>query len=396
MPLPAPRDKEAEGDFISRAIREIHKLHPEWEDKQVIAVAYTQWRESKHKVENMKPIEFNFGSDIVCSEIGKQPLRFRGVALNAGLIQAKNLIVPRGELQGLADSLKQGIDGKGAYILQDHKKETEKLLGRVTNAWVSQDGNKVEFEGYCADEVMAKKIQDGLVTYLSSGLLIDREECSICGADYLSEGCNHRLGRVYDGKIANIIGRGVKGREVSTVLYPADVNAKINIVLSAAISDIEQRKEKMFNKGELYRDTNKTNRGEKKVSVIELTEEQLANHPFVADLMDKISKFTETELVYKKEISDFKDKVKVLEDAEKTRVEAQRIELVNTLVSKRKTVGLPDKKPEDYKDVGEKSLKEMIEMVDGVSQRSKGIVEFSDNVGNRDAAKKAMKLKIGW
>ena len=201
-------------------------------------------------------IEFTYNSDL--SKVGSKEGKYfvRGTALNAGVIPSKNLLIPEKELDRLAESLTKGEDGRGAYILPDHKKETEKVLGRVSKAFkvVDDAGARVDFEGWISDKNMENKIKSEIVTLHSSGITLERQVCSICDNDYLSAGCNHRLGEKYDGKHAQIVAQGIQGREVSTVLYPADKNARFSLSLSEGINEITKKKDELLNKKTLNND----------------------------------------------------------------------------------------------------------------------------------------------
>jgi hypothetical protein len=47
--MPKPRKGESLSDYVGRAIPIMKQEHPEWKQKQVIAVAYSMYREHKKK-----------------------------------------------------------------------------------------------------------------------------------------------------------------------------------------------------------------------------------------------------------------------------------------------------------------------------------------------------------
>jgi len=355
----------------------------------------------------VKQIELSYEAEFSYSE-DTEPLLIRGIALNAGEIKSKKLIIPEEELDNLAETLKQGEDGRGAYFLVDHTKSVEKVIGRVTDAW--REGNRVLFEAPVYDKDMAYKIRNRLVTMVSTGLEVQRQECSICGRDYLEGGCKHILGRVYDGQVANIVARGIRGREISLVLFPADKNAGLQFALSRVLNDLEKRKKDLL-KGEEFnsqKDKENNKKNEKResdvVELLELTEEELSEHPFVQSLIETNAQNAEKvkELEAEKEkltaqVKELTEKVKAFEEAERARAEARHKTLIEKLLEKRKEAGLPEKKAEDYKNLSDEALEEMIEMVESLkSIPPKGRVDLSGDGQSKEEAKKALRKKLGW
>ncbi len=63
-------------------------------------------------------------------------------------------------------------------------------------------------------------------TFLSSGLIIERTECSICGQTYGE--CDHLAGKAYMGQICLQVVQGIKEiTEVSIVKHPADKRCRV-------------------------------------------------------------------------------------------------------------------------------------------------------------------------
>jgi hypothetical protein len=61
--------------------------------------------------------------------------------------------------------------------------------------------------------------------FLSAGLIVERQECSICQADY--EDCEHIVGRPYMGEFCWRIARNVQADHVSFVEQPADKRCRV-------------------------------------------------------------------------------------------------------------------------------------------------------------------------
>jgi len=353
-------------------------------------------------------LELSYESEFSYSE-EKKPLIIQGTALNAGLIPSKKLVIPPEELENLAKTLREGMDGKGAYLLVDHEKTVDKLIGRVIDAWVV-DNKRVDFEATVFDDAYAEKIKNGLVSYVSTGLQLEREECSICGKDYLTGGCNHRLGHEYNGKTCYIIGRGLRGREISLVLFPADPGASLTVSLSRELEKIEKMKEESLSSEELNKDDFERNSEEEKegenemVKIVELTQEEVAQHPFVIDLMnkhaalqEKVQKLEEEKKEMEKKIKELTAELDAYKEAEAKRKKEIHDALVHELLEKRKEAGLPEKKPEDFENFSDEAIKEMIAMVESikVNRGAKGKVELSEDK-SREELKKEIRKKLGW
>lgn len=56
--------------------------------------------------------------------------------------------------------------------------------------------------------------------FISSGMIVHKQECSICGGDY--DECEHLIGKPYMGEFCYIIARDVEQDHVSIVETPAD------------------------------------------------------------------------------------------------------------------------------------------------------------------------------
>lgn len=61
--------------------------------------------------------------------------------------------------------------------------------------------------------------------FLSSGFIVESQECSICGGEYGD--CEHLIGMPYMGRFCQVIARGVSVDHVSIVESPADKRCRI-------------------------------------------------------------------------------------------------------------------------------------------------------------------------
>jgi hypothetical protein len=117
-------------------------------------------------------------------------------------------------------------------VLTHHNLDSEPV-GRVVGARFRKSSLKMN--SYCAELTLnitdpdaQKKIEDGRYHTLSIGTTITSAVCSICKNDW-AQGtpCEHRKGRVYDGKLCYWIAKIGEHVEVSFVNYPADPYAQI-------------------------------------------------------------------------------------------------------------------------------------------------------------------------
>jgi hypothetical protein len=171
------------------------------------------------------------------------PLFIKGKSVNSGYIKNKNFYIPDDELDNITNTLKNGLDGSGAYILKDHgyksimgAKSVDLLVGKVSSA--VKDGRNVFYKGRIEDADLANKMRKGLVSTSSVALRAKEAFCSICGREYGHPECVHFLGHEYHDEgfhssfkqylpdfenkpIATIIGKGIEALEQSIVLFPA-------------------------------------------------------------------------------------------------------------------------------------------------------------------------------
>ncbi len=61
--------------------------------------------------------------------------------------------------------------------------------------------------------------------FISSGMIVGKQECSICGAEYGD--CNHLVGKPYMGRFCYIIAKDLSLDHVSIVEHPADKRCRV-------------------------------------------------------------------------------------------------------------------------------------------------------------------------
>ena len=227
----------------------------------------------------MSNYNFTLGSIMEFSEEDGTtlPLKVKGKSMHAGYIAIKHIILPISELDNIVTTLKNGVDGNGAYILKDHgykgglfsPKSVDLIVGRITDAY--KEGREAFYKGRIEDEDMANKIRKKLVSASSIGVNIGQMNCSICGREYGHPDCTHMLGKEYPdeglhdiaknyldemGGIpkAAVVATGIEALEQSIVLFPAIEGSNIqeSMFLSFGeetnqfIDEIESKKQSLL------------------------------------------------------------------------------------------------------------------------------------------------------
>lgn len=134
----------------------------------------------------------------------------------------------RAELEQAADSW---LKPYTKPLIKNHDMYSEPL-GRAVAV---QFGRSTKKRGaYCAtvdfvvsDQEAMEKIRDGRYKTVSAGSSVTSAVCSICKNDWAQDYCEHRKGRVYEGKLCYWLLGGLEHLECSVVNAPADVHAQI-------------------------------------------------------------------------------------------------------------------------------------------------------------------------
>lgn len=128
------------------------------------------------------------------------PLIIRGTALKEGVWNG--LYYPKSEIMNSAILL------QGKPLMIDHSGSVRDIVGRVTRSWYELGA--VLFEAEVLDELIAKKIIEGLIDSVSVGVVVDRFE-----------------------EHGRLVARNYTYKELSLVLIPAVDAAKITEVISS-------------------------------------------------------------------------------------------------------------------------------------------------------------------
>lgn len=134
----------------------------------------------------------------------------------------------RGELERIAETW---VKPYNRPVLKHHDMRSEPL-GRVVK--VNFRRSHLKRGAYCTelttnitDPEAQPKIIDGRYNTVSVGTTVFRAVCSICGNDWAKDYCEHRKGRVYDGKLCYWKLGLLEHDEVSFVNAPADEYAQV-------------------------------------------------------------------------------------------------------------------------------------------------------------------------
>lgn len=116
-------------------------------------------------------------------------------------------------------------------IIMNHDPHSEPI-GRIIGAKMDKedDGTPyVRLQAAILDPEAIKKVSDGRYLTGSIGGKSNEAVCSVCDTDWAQarEGqrslpCRHQRGKVYNGKVATLVRRGVENKEYSFVNMPAD------------------------------------------------------------------------------------------------------------------------------------------------------------------------------
>jgi hypothetical protein len=205
MPIPKPNKGESKDNYISRFMSSeiMKKEYPD--EKQRLAIAYSEWR--KHQESNKEMILEYF---VPIAEFSGQlkeneDFSIQGIAINETTTSNGHKFLAE-ELRLAAPTL------GGVPLLKDHNNSVDAIMGRVTYSEFNEMQNNILFRANVMDETMKKMIKDGRINSVSVGAIVrDIEE-----------------------KNGELIPRGIIFRELSLVAVSADQSATFNVALKEA------------------------------------------------------------------------------------------------------------------------------------------------------------------
>lgn len=119
----------------------------------------------------------------------------------------------------------------GRTIQLDHSIKSIDTVGKVIVSSYDESSQSVNYVGRIQkDHPIARSVESGDIDTVSIGAYAKDVTCSICGESKVHSGCDHRVGREYDGEIATAIGRGLHFVELSVTPVPADPRASAGVM----------------------------------------------------------------------------------------------------------------------------------------------------------------------
>ena len=130
----------------------------------------------------------------------------------------------------------------GKTGLFDHSCKSEQQSARLFDCWVETDKTRVTScgEAYTClkaraymvrtknNEGLIAEIEGGIKKEVSVGCAMGSISCSVCGADRRTQSCEHRKGRVYNGKVCHdVLAHAADAYEWSFVAVPAQREAGV-------------------------------------------------------------------------------------------------------------------------------------------------------------------------
>lgn len=157
-----------------------------------------------------------------------------GTAISSGTTMNLNTYL-REELEKAAPSL------AGKPIQLDHSHKSEDNIGKVLASSCDPDRETIKYIGRIREgHAVTPAISLGDIDTVSVGGYAKKVKCNICGESKLPDSagriaCNHRLGRVYEGKQATAIGIDILFVELSVTPIPADPRASAGVITHDSI-----------------------------------------------------------------------------------------------------------------------------------------------------------------
>ncbi|MGN0464586.1 MAG: hypothetical protein ACI4GA_07845 [Acutalibacteraceae bacterium] len=136
----------------------------------------------------------------------------------------------------------------GKTGISDHSMRSSDQTARIYSTWIEKTPGKLTSYGepYAAlkagaymvktkrNEDLIKEIDAGIKKEVSVGCSVAKSICSVCGRDAMREGCSHRKGRTYDGKICyHTLTDPTDAYEWSFVAVPAQREAGVTKAFKA-------------------------------------------------------------------------------------------------------------------------------------------------------------------
>jgi len=172
MPVPKPNKGEEKNVFISRCVSTLKKSDPDRDGKQIQAMCYTSWRDSKgEKMERLG--EINEAVDVIenvqveyfvpiteDSTNDEKQFMISGTAVEA--TTSRNMITYT------AEELNNALV-ENSPLLKDHDAKVDNIVGRVD---FEKEEGRIKFKASIEDNSMKEKLAKKLIRNVSIGAFI--------------------------------------------------------------------------------------------------------------------------------------------------------------------------------------------------------------------------------
>ena len=124
----------------------------------------------------------------------------------------------------------------GKPIQLDHSHKTEDNIGKVLASSYDRNVETIKYIGRIREShAVTPAVSSGDVDTVSVGGFARDMKCNICGESKIPDSagriaCNHRLGRIYEGQQATVVGIDIQFVELSVTPIPADPRASAGVM----------------------------------------------------------------------------------------------------------------------------------------------------------------------
>lgn len=152
-----------------------------------------------------------------------------GTAISSGTTMNLHTFL-RNELEKATPSL------AGKPIQLDHSHKAEDNIGKVLASSFDLNSETIKYIGRLREaHAVTPAVSSGDIDTVSVGGFAKDMRCNICGESKLPDSagriaCNHRIGRIYEGKQATAIGIDIHFVELSVTPIPADPRASAGVI----------------------------------------------------------------------------------------------------------------------------------------------------------------------
>lgn len=278
-------------------------------------------------------------------------------------------------------------------IWQHSVEKPQNVIGLLDEINFNSATKALHYKGRIMDKDVQQMIKDGRVKFVSIGFKAV-PTCSICQRKLSDSECSHIIGRNYDNMLCRALARNMEFRELSITPFPIDKEASIEIAeFAQCITGICKKK------NDLYIDlSTKSIMSMEPKQLIELSEEELKQHPFVAELAEQNQTLAEKLGKLEDEQKATKSELDALKTKEAEREQKRLKEFAEKTADLLKKAGMPAKPVEELIKFGEDKMMFIQEIANSKLVSAEGgaqglNVELTDDQTKR-AKVEALKKKL--